>query len=508
MAFREVEEPLLEKRWEIDCVEMTLTQNDMPTPRVYQGKGFLRQDGEGVVRYRLYPTSDGNIPGSLLGSSPGNAGKLLPDDAYYSLSATDWYGRVWKCPRVNPDFSTTYCADERHRLVAGKAYDLVSEEKGWIPENAYFIKMVYRVNLDIPANAATDVITHIAGKEAGRSGSLNVAVFGTEFGQFMIRAESGKLMVTCDADRPPQSNFFTRITEALSFVLGRRLYWNFMEEHREGKKITRLCGQQQSDERRLPEPVGGSRRDFSGDTWRLFSDFLRFIDKHDGEKLHRCSQHLFSVYQARQGTIEAKALALGVAVEGVCKKLFPQTPEAEAQIKGWVEDLRKHCESWPGFTSDPTGKAALWDRLDGSIKQLTNVRAKDILMRLVKQGAVREQHVKAWNRLRNLAAHPNVNGSVPTQDLVNLCNAVTVLLYHLIFHAIGYAGPYTDYSEYGYPPKRYSGLTEKACGGETTTAPMPTDEEFDRSLDELASDATLPPLPADFSRADIYTDHD
>lgn len=36
----------------------------------------------------------------------------------------------------------------------------------------------------------------------------------------------------------------------------------------------------------------------------------------------------------------------------------------------------------------------------------------------------------------------------------------------------------------------------------------PSDTEFFRLLDELASDEDLPALPADFSRADIYADHD
>jgi len=35
-----------------------------------------------------------------------------------------------------------------------------------------------------------------------------------------------------------------------------------------------------------------------------------------------------------------------------------------------------------------------------------------------------------------------------------------------------------------------------------------TNEEFDRLLDELASGPPLPRLAADFSRADIYSDHD
>jgi hypothetical protein len=35
-----------------------------------------------------------------------------------------------------------------------------------------------------------------------------------------------------------------------------------------------------------------------------------------------------------------------------------------------------------------------------------------------------------------------------------------------------------------------------------------TDSEFDRLLDELSDGPRLPHLPTDFSRADIYSDHD
>jgi hypothetical protein len=41
----------------------------------------------------------------------------------------------------------------------------------------------------------------------------------------------------------------------------------------------------------------------------------------------------------------------------------------------------------------------------------------------------------------------------------------------------------------------------------TAEAPL-SDEEFDRLLDELSEGPALPHLPADFSRADIYADHD
>jgi len=39
------------------------------------------------------------------------------------------------------------------------------------------------------------------------------------------------------------------------------------------------------------------------------------------------------------------------------------------------------------------------------------------------------------------------------------------------------------------------------------TSPL-SDEEFDQALDALSEGRSLPPLPADFSRSDIYADHD
>jgi hypothetical protein len=48
----------------------------------------------------------------------------------------------------------------------------------------------------------------------------------------------------------------------------------------------------------------------------------------------------------------------------------------------------------------------------------------------------------------------------------------------------------------------------EASGFHAAQAPALTDGEFEQLLDELASGPGLPRLPADFSRADIYADHD
>ena len=53
-----------------------------------------------------------------------------------------------------------------------------------------------------------------------------------------------------------------------------------------------------------------------------------------------------------------------------------------------------------------------------------------------------------------------------------------------------------------------AGLGIEASGLYTGQAPALSDAEFEHLLDELESGPGLPHLPADFSRADIYADHD
>lgn len=53
-----------------------------------------------------------------------------------------------------------------------------------------------------------------------------------------------------------------------------------------------------------------------------------------------------------------------------------------------------------------------------------------------------------------------------------------------------------------------SGGNVEASGPAPVQGPALTDGEFEHLLDELASGTRLPLLPADFSRADIYADHD
>jgi hypothetical protein len=59
-------------------------------------------------------------------------------------------------------------------------------------------------------------------------------------------------------------------------------------------------------------------------------------------------------------------------------------------------------------------------------------------------------------------------------------------------------------SKHGLSLEEY--LARLAKGGGDIVAPRMSADEMARQLDELS--LNVPPLPADFSRADIYLDHD
>ncbi len=51
------------------------------------------------------------------------------------------------------------------------------------------------------------------------------------------------------------------------------------------------------------------------------------------------------------------------------------------------------------------------------------------------------------------------------------------------------------------------GMDARGTNGATPLTEI-SDDEFEKLLDELSAGPALPVLPADFSRADIYSDHD
>jgi hypothetical protein len=99
-------------------------------------------------------------------------------------------------------------------------------------------------------------------------------------------------------------------------------------------------------------------------------------------------------------------------------------------------------------------------RIKGMMAGLTNMRAIDKLWRLADEDKVNRTQIEAWRELRNKQVHPVALdlADVADRDYQNrfdLIHQATVLMYHVVFHLIGYEGKYTDYSTLGYPNRDY-----------------------------------------------------
>jgi hypothetical protein len=205
---------------------------------------------------------------------------------------------------------------------------------------------------------------------------------------------------------------------------------------------------------RLDPPIAVGHA-FLGDSWRLFSLYFDYVIRTTPHPYwNTCSYHLHNACEASANSVDAWAVGLSVALEGIAN-LIPFVPDPTETAE--LEHLR----------SDVLAQIATREqhkkhhkRLEGLLGPLTLIRAQDRLRWLAEQRRADPRHVAAWSSLRNRHVHPgerDLRSVEPEkfQRLFDLMNQVTVLMYHAVFHLIGYEGKYTDYASRNYPTNDY-----------------------------------------------------
>ncbi len=454
LPLNELAEQLYQRQWTVDCPEMRLDQPSVAGLSQLSGPGYLRQEDDGVIRFKLY-ASQNAIDLQSIHPRTGVPGRLLGDSSFHRLEAMDMRGNVWNVERALPVPDTSLIGSKQFRVVRGDAHGLVTTMDQ--PNNVSTLKMFFFTEERVPGNASTTVTTITPDGSEHSSSKLDTAQFETAFGVFHIYNRSGMLVVDVVTQTAFPTGFSTRIVESLGFVLAKPLMWNVLELIVDGKRTIRLRGDRQTVDAKIQPPVVSGTIDMSGgDVWRLFDKYLAMVCSRTEQDFHPASRHVFSALEASAGVIGARALALGVAVEGLVKDLFPNAGALPTTLKPVVKRLRKHCLAWSEFSDEETRKQ-LHGRIEAMLGRILEVSAKSKLYSLANQKGVRETHIAAWGDLRHAAAHGVTPGSDDLQKLVDLCDTVSVLMYQIIFCAVGYEGRYRDYSVRGWPKKYYRG---------------------------------------------------
>ncbi|HEX3359201.1 MAG TPA: hypothetical protein VHS31_19635 [Tepidisphaeraceae bacterium] len=431
---------LKEGALEIDCAEIILIQGTLKNPRIYRGPGIIRQKSDRQLWVTMFVE---NMTGASL-STEGAAGEIIPRNQLYRLTAKDITGRYWKSRSVylvaKPGSSL---------VLSGRLYELHHLSDRFLSGQ---LELIIFDDFPIPWNRESKIReSTISGARAMRGGAQGVKFSCPDFSVVVTKAESE---VSIEAN-PRHGNqrlpyrIDNRLIETLQFIVARPIAWSVRLKYRRNfLHVTLRTPAPAGTGVHLHPPIRLLQIPMRGDIWRLFRRFLIHILNYPQRDMHPISKTVYGICEASRGTIDATGLALAVGIEAVVKDEFATFGEPTPRTQRALASLAIHLESW-------RGPKKLKARLSGLLKMIESPSTKDRLFSLISKHAVTKQQIRDWQELRNRMAHGTRFGAADTARLLKACDKATVLLYHLIFRAIGYRGIYTDYGTREWPNRHY-----------------------------------------------------
>ena len=421
----------------IDFMEMSLVQDKAGDGAIaYRGKGYVRQTEEDALTFKLYATETRNtdVGASLNSINNIKSGELFPDDAHYVLSGIAQDGSTWCAEGVLPQHS--WNLDYPNPIAYGK---LSSFSGGYLLPDPKAIAIHFFETIALP-------------------GTVRNVTFEAVGCEFEIKVTDGGFIVRANSDESLPDHFAIRVEEALRFVLARSVQPRAIVQR---NRIVLTSATLKSTEVRLPPPISRGAPHNLKPVWDQFRAYLDYVLRETKfENWNPCTGYLNYAHEASANSLEAWAIGLGVAVEGLASMIEFEHDKAK------VENLKELQNFIINQVSTDARFQESVDRIRGLVGRLTDASPTDRMRWLAENGGTNHEHIKAWQRLRNRGVHPKLTGDVDIASLdfqkyIDEINCVTALLYHIVFHLIGYRGPYTDYATRDFPVSNYP-LTEVA----------------------------------------------
>lgn len=444
---------IMENRFTIDCTQLTLTpQSDDTSKKIHEGSGFIGQSQDGSFSLKIYCNGDIS-PMDVFSRLNLPLGEIINEQHYYRLSAKDIKGRQWEAKSILPDIHAGphpagYIVNARIRELSYSSGDLYDEVDG------YYAGIYFPGDITIPCNTITKVEKIVDGEQRSYSGNLNISKFNACGIDFEIEKEADWLMLRALSNtKSIDDAAVVRFAESLQFVLAKSLSWSIVELfHRRTKKVKVRSCKRNVDQSRIQPPIQFQSVDPSNNVWSLFSKYLGHVINYNNNVLwHPIFRWIHAVIESGCSSIDTESLILSVAVEGLLNEEFNKLEFRSTELEAQIEKVR--C-----IILQSDLEQTFKDRLLGSFGGMLKPRAKDLLHILKDRDLINALLLKEYGKLRDSSAHGEVADSSKFQVHLDRCAAVLVLFYHLIFLAIGYTGPYTDYSTHGFPVKEFKSL--------------------------------------------------
>jgi hypothetical protein len=365
----EIEE-LKANHFHIDLLEMRLTRRGN-VEDVYSGSGFIQQNADGEVEFRLYDRtrhSTTDIGFSVLGS-------FVEDEQCYDLEARDISNRTWRASRIIVGESSAsgvagcICHGELREVTC--VVEDTSEEGLW---------MYLPGEVKLPTNAITRIVEETPRRMSVKP-NFNLWVVKSErFELLMTKVEGGLEVDGSYIGSPLPEQFEQRLEEALWFTLAFPAKWTLLDIRKGGEHsfiIRRLRDKPGKPLLRPPlEPGIGAQADHLGRMFVLYLDYI--LPDAQPPYYHPTSVTVYQALRASALSLNAEAWQLSVAVESLARRGFPELGRPDADDLTIFDDAVKYVEGW-------TGDEGVKRRIVQAISTWRGQNPREVLKQLMKK---------------------------------------------------------------------------------------------------------------------------
>ena len=321
-------EKFLSNAFEIDCIDICLTQKIDNEPIVYTGPGTIYQDEHGVLRLKLYSKiidTKKELSHQFKYHKPG---KLIPEDNYFTLKAIEMSGTEWIADNVG--VSANVFLPTGSQVIQSSLREINSIEKGsTIDKNYLFI--IVPGKYEIPCNKKEDL--------PDGSWRRNRSVFASNNIDFEFKKLDNCLII--NAESAPdylKEGTYAKFIEALSIITGHIIRPVVVKNTQQDHSVLKIESVTNSyANKKFPIP-------FEHSTTGDLHSFSSFIEKYL-EAIDTPFSDLFGFWhkinRAWQADIENSSLSLGVAIEGMTKSYFGKLGLPDDEIAQQADEARK-----------------------------------------------------------------------------------------------------------------------------------------------------------------------
>lgn len=425
----------------LDCVSIVLKQQTNNSPKTYKGPGSIYQDPTGQLhlkmfhRFKKHREANDEAIRELTGVGL-SLGKLISEDYFYSMTATDMSGRTWtaKHVRVHGHLSIPVAAQVIKTNLKSISYFRKPKNHVTKKRDPSFVIFVDPI-CQVPLNARTE--PHQG--QIRRKCTFNIAQHLCE----IIRHEGYDQIEGALPQQRTALDYAKTVLRAVGIASGHYIAPRIVAiTTHSGTTLTLYARSDRQPAGKLPLPFDCNMPHEVAHFERFVSAYVKAFPTENNTMLGYWIRLTGSI----GGNIENMALVLTICIEGVLKNYYPQYGLPDSEYLKEVGHARKKLAK---YKIGPRVKKRILDSLEGK----KSFSAKGALIQLARDSVIPEMLIKPWQNLRNKSAHAaTLEGSdEATQNLLDDCWSCLELFYVLLFRHIHYQGPIRRLSKPNWP---------------------------------------------------------